>query len=90
MYPLPPGKKLAVPPMHPDIPWQVQLQVLDFIERRMFVEAVNLAEDAEDDRCRREFKNEQFGKELRELAEEHVPSPSITLKRTGRRRSLAA
>lgn len=64
MYPLPPGKRLAVPPMHPDVPADVRAKVLDFIERRMFVEAVNLAEDAEYQRCKREEKKLHIGKEL--------------------------
>lgn len=64
MYPLPPGKKLAVPPMHPDVPADVRAKVLDFIERRLFVDAWNLAEDAEDERCWRESREPHIGKEL--------------------------
>jgi hypothetical protein len=88
--PLPRGKKLAVPPMHPDIPAEVVSKILDYIDRRMFVEAINLAEDAEDERRRLELKTRHFGKELVEAVELHIPAPGITLNRTGRRRSLAA
>jgi hypothetical protein len=90
MPPLPPGKKLAVPPMHPDIPAEIRSKVLDYIERRMFVEAINLAEDAEYDRCRRALESKHFGQELFDAAELHMPAPGITLKGTGRRRALAA
>lgn len=89
-YPLPPGKKLAVPPMHPDIPSEVRAKILDYVERRMFVEAYNLAEDAEYDRHKRELERQHFGKELVDAVELHMPASGITLKGTGRRKSLAA
>lgn len=50
--PLPPGKTLAVPPMHPDLNPEIRAQVLDYVARRMIVEAINLAEDAEYERRR--------------------------------------
>jgi hypothetical protein len=56
----------------------------------MFVEAINLAEDAEYDRCRRALESKHFGKELVDAVELHTPTPGVTLKRTGRRRALAA
>lgn len=50
--PLPPGKQLAVPPMHPNLDPDTREQILDYVNRRMFVEAVNLAGDAEYERQR--------------------------------------
>lgn len=67
--PLPPGTKLAVPPMHPDIPAEVVAKVHDFINKRMFVEAVGLAEEAEDLRRRGVYFERQTGLPLPEPSE---------------------
>lgn len=69
--PLPHGKKLAVPPMHPGIPAEIVDQVHDYVQRRMFVEAVNLAADSEYDRKRLQ-RNQRNTDGLTELAEQEA------------------
>lgn len=47
------GRRLAVPPMHPDIPRPVRVQVYELVLRRLFGEAYDLAASAEDARLDR-------------------------------------
>lgn len=47
------GRRLAVPPMHPDTPRDTRVQVLELVLRRLFGEAYDLAAAAEDARLHR-------------------------------------
>lgn len=83
--PLPPGKRLAIPPMRPDISPAVRAKVLDYIERRMFVEAVSLVVDDEYERrippewsmSADETRDHYIGKELMDRARSHIPTADL-------------
>ena len=50
--PMPPGKRLAIPPMHRKIPRADRIRVLELVLRRLFGEAYDLACDLEENRLR--------------------------------------
>ncbi len=66
------GTRLAVPPMHDSIDPAIRAKVLDYVRRRLIVEAISLAEEAEADRLAELYQDRHIGADLMRRARRPV------------------
>lgn len=87
--PLPPGKRIAIPPLHPDVDPVTRTLVEHWMQIGRVVEAISLAEEAEDDRQRGRHLHRHLGNDyLRAMS--GPPSTTSRLHRCGRNRPAIA